>query len=187
MSVITGKVLAVEIDVQIKKQAGGTYPGWSIDYKSSDGEARSYAKHMNSLKYNAGLKSMLQELQPGDEFTLVSEKNAEGFLNPKTLQKGIVNVVQTPAQAPAAPAPSGTNSAPNTFQVNNELKEKQMRLDELKQPMIIRQVCLKAAAELATLLKHTTAEEVIKQADSFVRYVEFGSIEDMPNDDIEVN
>ena len=51
MAQINGTVVAVEIDVPVKKNGGGTYQGWSLVYKDNTGEIKTMSKHMNSLKY----------------------------------------------------------------------------------------------------------------------------------------
>ena len=114
-------------------------------------------------------------------------------LNPVKVYKSEGNVPE-PRQdvAPSKPfvKPATTSSGPNTFEVNNQLKEKQMKFDELRQPIYVRQTALKAASELADVLKLETEQAVLEQAKRFVRFIETGdsgSIEDMPSDDIEVD
>lgn len=84
---ISGKVVKVSIDVDVKKKDGGAYKGWKLVYEQSDGEVKTIQKHMNSLKYAAPLANGLKELNAGDTFTMEMEKEGD-FWNPKSIYKG---------------------------------------------------------------------------------------------------
>lgn len=187
---ITGKLVEVEFDVAIEKKGGGTYQGYRVTYKNAEGEYKSFAKPIQSLKYNAALAESLKGLSPGDTFTIEMVKK-DGFLNPTKAYKGPSQVQVTPAasQSSATQQQAQASGQRNTFEVNNELKEKQMKFDEMRQPIYVRQTALKAASELATVLGLKTEQDVMSQAKRFVVYIETGdtgSIEDMPNDDIDI-
>ena len=151
---VTGTVVSIEHEVQIAKNGGGSYPGSRVSYRDKDGTLREQNFHENALKFNAAIKNGLENLSAGDSFTMVKEKEND-FWNVKQIFKG-----EAPVQANSTPAPrpaaAPASSGPNTFEVNNQLKEKQMKLDEIRQPLIVRQTCLKAAAELAVLFKFKT-------------------------------
>ena len=183
MSIVKGTVLKISIDVAVEKKDGGSYPGWVLAYEDQNGEVKKIAKHMNSLKYLPDFSKTLKELSVGDRFTLEMVKKGD-FLNPVSIVKGFEGAPSTPnIQKAVTTQPSG----PNTFEVNNQLKEKQMKFDELRQPVYVRQTALKAASELAVVLKLETEVEVLAQAKRFVRFIETGdtgSIEDMISDDL---
>lgn len=190
MSDVTGKLVKVEFDVDVEKKAGGTYKAWRIVYEDFKGDIKSIAKPMGGLQYLPGLKNGLDSLESGDTFTMERQEK-DGFQNPTKIYKSDGAASQSPsATQPVARAAAPVPTGPNTFEVNNQLKEKQMKLDEIRQPLIVRQTCLKAAAELAVLFKFETEEEVMQQAKRFITFVETGntgSIEDMPNDDIDIS
>ena len=186
MSDIQGKFISFEPSMQAEKKAGGTYNAWRIIYEDGFGAVKNITKPAGTLLHTPGLKNGLERLVSGDSFVMERQEK-DGFQNPVKVYKseGAAQQAQPIAKA-AAPAPTG----PNTFEVNNQLKEKQMKLDEIRQPLIVRQTCLKAAAELAVLFKFKTEEEVLQQAKRFIAFVETGntgSIEDMPNDDIDIS
>jgi hypothetical protein len=183
MSIVTGTVVKISIDVSVEKKDGGSYPGWVLVYEDQNGEIRKIAKHMNSLKYLPDFSKNLKELSVGDRFTLEMVKKGD-FLNPVSIVKGFEGVPSTPNAQQSVPVQS---SGPSTFEVNNILKEKQMKLDEVKQPIYIRQSALKATSELAEILGLKTEVEIFAQSKRFVRYLETGdtgAIEDLMNDDL---
>lgn len=104
MAQINGTVVAVEIDVPVKKNGGGTYQGWSLVYKDNTGEIKTMSKHMNSLKYAQPLKNGLESLKAGDAFTLEQEKEGD-FWNPKSIYKSTATVATA---KPAYTAPSSS-------------------------------------------------------------------------------
>jgi hypothetical protein len=171
---IIGTVVAVDKNVEIEKKDGGTYPGTRLSYRTQEGKLQEQAWHENGLKYNHAVRNSLDEMQAGEKFTMTKEKNDKGFWEVKTLIKG---VAEAAPQQGKSYTPSNNNS--NTFEVNNQLKEKQMKFDELRQPIYVRQTALKAASELATVLKLKTEQDVLDQAVRFVKYIETGDTGDM--------
>jgi len=191
MSNITGKFVKYEPSVQVeKKDKSGTYNAWRLVYEDERGEIKSIAKPALGLQYLPALKNGLENLVAGDTF--IMERQEEGkFQNATKIYKS-EGAVQQAKGNPCAqiPVPVTLSTQPNTFEVNNQLKEKQMKFDELRQPIYVRQTALKAASELADVLELKTEQDVLEQAKRFVRFIETGdtgSIEDMPNDDIEVD
>jgi hypothetical protein len=174
MMIITGTVVSVERDVDIPKKDGGSYVGTRLTYRDNQGNLKEQNWHPNGLKYNHAVRNSLDEMQAGEKFTMTKEKGDNGIWNVKTLIKGVAGA--TPQQGKSY-TPSNNNS--NTFEVNNQLKEKQMKFDELRQPIYVRQTALKAASELATVLKLKTEQDVLDQAVRFVKYIETGDTGDM--------
>lgn len=182
---VTGTVVSIEHEVQIAKNGGGSYPGSRVSYRDKDGTLREQNFHQNALKFNAAIKNGLENLSAGDSFTMVKEKEND-FWNVKQIFKGEATVQANSTPAPVA---AQASSGPNTFEVNNQLKEKQMKFDVLRQPIYVRQTALKAASELSTIFKLNTPEDVLNLSKRFVTYIETGEtgmIEDMVNDDIDI-
>ncbi len=180
---ILGKVVSIDLETEAKGQKG-MYPAWELIYKDSEGEVKTIAKHINGLKYNKALSNGLAELSAGDKFTLEQEKNEGGYWEPKLVYKGHKEAT---ASTNSTPIKSGGNS---TYEVGNQLKERQQALDEERQPLIIRQTCLTAATNLATPLKLKTEADVLAQASRFITFIygdDKDGLENLVNDDIEVN
>lgn len=175
---ILGTVISINLNAQIKGKTS-TYPGCKFSYTDQNDDVKQENIHENGLKYNDALKNGLEQLNPGDQFTMEKQKEND-FWNVKNIYKGWEQSKAEPssqaAQKPAAkstPAPSGGT---NTFEVNNQLKERQMALDEVKQPMIIRQTCLTATANLAVILKLKSEADVVAQANRFVEFITTGEV-----------
>lgn len=194
MSNLTGTFVEVEFDANVEKRAGGTYNGFRVTYKDNKGEYQTMVKTMKTLEVTPGLRAGLDSLKAGEAFTIERKRDGD-FLNPTKAYVGQPVGGSEPAPAKVyTPGPKTASeqgmmpvAKTNTFEVNNELKEKQMKIDELKQPLIIRQVCLKAAAELADILKIKNEADLLAMSERLVAYVRTGatgSIEDMMNDDI---
>jgi hypothetical protein len=122
---VQGKVISVSTNTTVKKNGGGTYPGWELIYKSLDGEVRTIAKHVNDLKYKPALAEALNGLSAGDDFTLEQEKDAKsGFYNVLSLVKGTVSMepslpAETKSQA-AASANKGNSYQASTYPTADE-------------------------------------------------------------------
>lgn len=84
---IRGKVVEINLDAQIAKNGGGTYPGATISYRDANGKLQEKGFHTNSLKYNAALKNGLENLQTSDNFVAQAEKNDAGFWDWKSIAK----------------------------------------------------------------------------------------------------
>jgi hypothetical protein len=136
MAQVTGVVISISLETDVKKNGGGSYKGWELVYKSSDGEVRTIAKPVTGLQYNAPLKKQLGELSQGDEFTLTQEKNAAGFYDVKSIEKGIVEGGKAQASV------GSTNQARAPQAVSNyETREERTA----RQRLIVRQSSLTAA------------------------------------------
>lgn len=141
--IVIGTVISLNLKAKVKKNGGGFYDGWELIYKSSEGEVKTIAKPIQSLKFNKKLENGLSSLAAGDDFTMELEKNAGGFWDAKSVQKGIVEV-EAPA-APARPTVAG-NAAPARAGGTYETPEER----QAKQRYIIRQSSLSNAIEVLT-------------------------------------
>lgn len=160
-----GIVITVSLNTKAKKQAGGTYDAWELVYKNLDGEVKTIQKPVQGLRFNPALKASLESLSAGDEFTITLEKNAGGFWDVKSVEKGLV-VAAAPVVAPSASKPQ----AQNNYQGRDyETKAERTK----KQEYIIRQSSLSAAVAVLSAGAKTSpkVEEVLELADRFVAYV----------------
>lgn len=157
---VLGTVISVSLETDIKKQDGGTYKGWELIYKSNTGEVRTIAKPVQGLKFNAALRSGLQGLQPGDQFTLEQEKNAKGFNDVKSISKGWEQT-----------APQTSSPTPATRVTGSTYETKEERA--AKQKYIVKQSSLSAAIGILTTGAKSppSVDEVISLADKLVEYV----------------
>lgn len=169
MAQINGTVVAVEIDVPVKKNGGGTYQGWSLVYKDNTGEIKTMSKHMNSLKYAQPLKNGLESLKPGDSFTLEQEKEGD-FWNPKSIYKSTGGHIKDDGTvglgAKSAPAkPAYTAPSSSTYSTVEERAQ--------TQKYIVRQSSITAALKMMELnkVKDVTIDSVLALAGNFEGYV----------------
>jgi hypothetical protein len=163
MATVQGVVISVSLETDVKKQGGGTYKGWELVYKTLEGEVRTIAKPVQGLRFNAALKSALGSLSAGDEFTLTQEKNAQGFNDVKSIEKGFVHGI-------SEPAPTGTSSnsgstrntgttsnsyAARDFETKVERAERQrliVRQSSLAQAIAVKSVGAKGAIQVEDVL-----------------------------------
>ena len=169
MAQINGTVVAVEIDVPVKKNGGGTYQGWSLVYKDNTGEIKTMSKHMNSLKYAQPLKNGLESLKAGDAFTLEQEKEGD-FWNPKGIYKSTGGHIKDDGTvglgAKSAPAkPAYTAPSSSTYSTVEERAQ--------TQKYIVRQSSITAALKMMELnkVKDVTIDSVLALAGNFEGYV----------------
>lgn len=163
MAQINGTVVAVEIDVPVKKNGGGTYQGWSLVYKDNTGEIKTMSKHMNSLKYAQPLKNGLESLKAGDAFTLEQEKEGD-FWNPKSIYKS----KDIPAMLKGdvvVSKPAYTAPGSSTYSTVEERAQ--------TQKYIVRQSSITAALKLLELngVKKAGVDDVLDFAADFEAYV----------------
>lgn len=183
MASIQGVVISVSTETDVKKQGGGTYRGWELVYKTPEGEVRTVAKPVQGLRFNQALKNVLSELKAGDEFTLIQEKNAQGFNDVKSIVKGFVEVEHTPS----APRETQTKApAANNSYVARDFETKEERA--LKQRLIVRQSSVaQAVAILSVGAKSVNVDDVKKLAEDLTAFVyekkvDRGSVEDLEDD-----
>ena len=165
MAQVLGTVIAVGVDVDVKKQGGGTYKGWELVYKSDGGEVRTIAKPIQGLKFNKALEATLNNLVAGDQFTLEQEKNAQGFNDVKTITKGWVA-----GGTPTAPAAQKANGGDRVAYQASSYPTADERLKT--QTYIVRQSSLaQAVATLAVGSKGLDKAAVLALAEDYVGFV----------------
>lgn len=141
MRTLTGKVLGVEIGVQIEKKDGGFYEGWRLTFRDGSGKIQDVAKPIQGLKYQPSLRTSLEALKEGDFVTIDLEKNDKGFNDVVAIGKGDEMPTQTKAAAPA----------PRAYKT-----DRSERSDDV-QRMIVRQSSLAQAVNTLGLSKDPKA------------------------------
>lgn len=164
MAQINGVVLSVSLSTSVAKQSGGTYEAWELVYKTDSGEVRSFQKPVQGLKFNPNLKGQLAALVPGDAFVAVTEKNAGGFVEVKSVEKGSAVASSVPPQRqPSTPAT-------NNYQGRDyESKEERTK----KQELIVRQSSVSNAIQLLSIGAKTApkVDEVLSVAQQVFDFV----------------
>lgn len=162
---VNGVVVSVEIDVQVAKKDGGSYPGSRLSYRDDSGKLTEQAFHNNAFKFNAALKNSLQSLKPGDKIVIEKEKKGD-FWNVMgiTIAGEGGGVVESTTKLVASPK--------STYETPDERAQKQV--------YIIRQSSVGHAVELlaANGGKKNTPKEVIEVAKTFENYVLTGTFDD---------
>lgn len=154
---LTGTVVSVTLEMEAKKQSGGTYPAWQLVFRDRDGKVKDITKHVNGLKYTKGLKESLQSLAPGDEFTAVLEKRGE-FNEVTQIVKG------ADVAMPAQQAPTGGKVTGSNYETPAEREWNRIR--------IIRQSAINYAINLLKTEKSVPkVEEVLDVAVQFAKFV----------------
>ena len=163
---VFGQVVSVELDTQVAKKDGGTYPGARLTYRDSSGKIAEQAFHQNTFKFKAPLKASLASLSPGDNIEIEKEKNANGFWEVQSISKAGASPANPQAANPSSPPPQSAGKG------NWETKEER----EARQLYIIRQSSIGHAVELlaANGGKKNTVGEVLATAEQFVDYVLYG-------------
>lgn len=160
---ISGTVISVALETQVKNKAGNLYPAWQLIFKGPDGKVSDITKHINGFKYGGGpaLKAALEALQPGDNFTAVLEKKGD-FNEVTQIVKGDYTAV---AQAPATPASPATGRVTGS---NYETPEER----EWNRIRIIRQSGINYAINLLKTEKNIpSVDEVLVVAKQFAEFV----------------
>jgi hypothetical protein len=168
---ITGKVIEINLNAQVPKKDGGSYPGATITFRDANGKVQEKGFHANAFKYNAALKNGLENLSAGDEFTAVLEKK-DDFWNWLSVSKGIASATkeQTKSQNNTQQA---SKAAPSTYATAEERAQ--------TQKYIVRQSSITNALKLLELnqqelkgLKEKqtySTDDVIALASDFEAYV----------------
>lgn len=76
---LRGTIQIVEQDIQIPKNAGGTYPGTRITYVGPNGKSSKQAFHQVGLSKNPSLASDISALNAGDNVIFTYSINDKGF------------------------------------------------------------------------------------------------------------
>lgn len=169
---VVGTVISVEMDKSITKNGGGSYKGTGLLYRDESGSAKEQNFHNNALKYNPQLKDSLSSLIPGDQFTMVKEKEGE-FWNVKSITK---NAGNSGVNSVSNKTPANTSQGKGTWETPEERAKKQV--------YIVRQSSISAAVALAATKKvPPTAEDVIATAKLFEAYVFSDGAESDPDMD----
>jgi hypothetical protein len=140
MATVIGTVISIALDTAVKKQGGGTYQGWELVYKSNEGEVRTIAKPVTSLKFNQALAKELQALKAGDVFTLTQEKNQAGFNDVKSITLGADLSSAPPARQATGNTGGTAGAARSTYETPEERA--------VRQRLIVRQSSLTAAIDI---------------------------------------
>ena len=170
---INGKVIEVQVDVQVAKKGGGFYPGSLLTYRDHEGKACEQAFHENAFKFKAHLKEALTLLHVGDTFKMEKEKQGD-FWNVMSIVKtdGTEEVSVIP-QGRVAVGASSTVSKPagkvlgSTYETPEERAKKQV--------YIVRQSSISAAINMLSVnipsKSVISTEEVLEVAKEFEKYV----------------
>lgn len=171
-----GTVISVGIDVDVAKNGGGTYKGWELIYRTPNGEVRTLRKPIQGLRFNAPLKAILQSLVAGDNFTLVQEKNQQGYLDVKSISKGFEVGVSAPTAQSAGNTgqPRAASSAGNAY-ASRDFESKDERT--VKQRLIVRQSSLSQAVSVLSVGAKSSPkpQEILELAQVFTDWVYGGS------------
>lgn len=179
---VRGTVVSVEIDVQVAKKDGGTYPGARFSYRDESGALKEQGFHNNTFKFNGALKTQLANLNAGQKFVMEKVKNGE-FWN-------VTSILPEDNAAPVATTTGGAKAtAVASPKSNYETPEERAQ----RQVYIIRQSSLSNSIALVDALgdKKATPQSVIAQAKLFEAYV-FNTTkpevaeDDFPGDEDEV-
>lgn len=182
---VVGTFISYNENVQAQKKDGGTYQAWRLIFTKDSGEAETYTKPVQSLKFNRALASALKGLQAGEKFVIHEEKNAGGFWEVKNITKGEDT---SEPMALAAPQQAKTYSG-NTQSTGRDFETKEER--NKKQEFIIRQSSLERAIETLSIGAKAALNpgQVIELAEVYSKYVlsgkakvDDGSIEMMEDD-----
>ena len=160
------KIIAVEA-ANAKTKAGKDYKFLEVTYKNLSFDNKTETKKVMPF----GSKEVFKELEnagAGDVFTLLREKDNDGFWQWIGISAGDVELETTTAPtATAAPKAGGAVAAKSTFETPEERAKKQV--------YIVRQSSLSSAIDLLkTEKKAPTVAEVIAVAQQFTDYV-FGT------------
>ncbi|MBT9145723.1 MAG: hypothetical protein DDT42_01599 [candidate division WS2 bacterium] len=164
---VQGTIISLSLETEVKKNGGGSYKGWELVYKSSDGEVRTIAKPVQGLKFNASLKTQLESFLVGDKFTLEQEKNPAGFYDVKSIVQGwsggeVSAPVSTSAQTQKVSG--GTPYQSSSYPTKEERAQTQR--------YIIRQSSLtNAVATLSVGSKSLNPKDVLVLAEQYVDFI----------------
>lgn len=179
---VHGIVVSVDIDIQVPKNGGGTYPGSRLTYReTSSGKVQEQGFHNQALKFKPDVKNALVSLNTGDAIIIDKEKNDKGFWEVQSITKNDGTQAQAQTPATSVSGAKATASPKSTYETPEERAQRQV--------YIIRQSSISSAVELlaANGGKKNTVDDVINVAKAFEAYVfgiEFddGSIAIMKDD-----
>jgi hypothetical protein len=167
---LQGVVISYNPQAKVKKQGGGTYDAWELVYRTPENEVKTLAKPVQGLRFNAALKNTLSSLAAGDEFTAMLEKNANGYFDVQSVEKGLKNVQETVSREAAQP--DGNRQPARAGRVtgsNYETPEERAK----RQVLIVRQSSIGTAVEALKLTGRVPEkiEEIFDLAKEIEKYV----------------
>lgn len=152
--IITGTVVAIDMNATMKKKGGGTYDGVELTFKDGNGKTQTKGFHVKTFDFNTELKSELSSLNVKDEFTAEIEKDGD-FWNWKKVTKGA---------APQADTGTKYVKKENSYPTTDERAK--------TQEYIVKQSSITAALKFLELSKQEVNDDtVLKKADMFFNYV----------------
>lgn len=161
--IVKGTVVSIEIDVQVAKNGGGTYPGSRLTYRDEAGAIKEKAFHQNVFKFNAPLKVQLANLKTGEAFNMTMEKEGE-FWNVKGITPAGATPVVADKDVPATGKTTPYQAPKSTYATPEERAQTQV--------YIVRQSTLTQAIAYATLVaEQPTVEGIIRIAKQFEAHV----------------
>ena len=174
--IVQGTVLTVELDIDVPKNGGGTYPGGRLTYRDSkDGSTKDQCFHNNVFKFNPTLKTSLANLAPGVLFNMEKEKpDGSNFWSVKSISPstGEQAVPEKSASASKGNDASSYKATPNTSPKSTyETPEERAK----KQVYIVRQSSINQAIEYFKDNTPVTIKEILATAKVFEDHV-FGVI-----------
>lgn len=170
--IVTGTVVSVELDIEVPKNGGGSYPGGRLAYRDSTGAMKEQCFHNNVFKFQPDIKIALANLSVGVVFDMVKEKSGEFWkvisIKPST-QTSNLEVPPKGSQNTS----TGTNaevykttpytSPKSTYETPEERAKKQV--------YIVRQSSITAALTYIGDTKKVSTNDVIAIAKQFEAYV----------------
>jgi hypothetical protein len=187
---VTGTVVSVEIDVQVAKNGGGTYPGSRLTYRDADGALKEKAFHQNVFKFNKELKAQLTNIQQaGTQFVMDMQKEGE-FWNVKSIMPAGVVSAKPTNDTPATGKTAAYQAPKSTYATPEERAQTQVYI--VRQSAINAAVAL-TAANATHFKKEKAPADIIEIAKHFENYV-FNAgdnkkgltLDDFPGDEKEI-
>jgi hypothetical protein len=182
---IQGVVVSYSPNTKATKQGGGTYDAWELVYRNEKNEIKSVVKPATGLKFKPNLKTGLAALSPGDQFTMVMEKEND-YWTPQSVEKGLKDVQDMGAGSAAKPdgnralAPAREGKVTGSNYETPEERTIRREIDAKRQVIITRQATLNTALEALKAIHggpgQFTTDAVIALAKDFEKHV----YKDMP-------
>jgi hypothetical protein len=177
----TAKIKLISVESEKVKE----YYKLTVTYKNLD-TGKIEVKPM--FNFNEATKKAYDTLSKADEkseWIVGIVKNDKGYLDwveisPLTgdavpVQSAQVTPVTKTTKVPATNSSISSLGGKSTYEVNNEIQSMRLRLDEAKQPQIIRQSCIGYAVNLVG--PKASVEKVLEVAAAFEQWVYGGNIQ----------
>ncbi len=184
---IHGILVAFEMDVQVAKNGGGTYPGCRLSYRDDQGVLKEKPFHNNVFKFNGALKTQLANLKAGENFVAEVEKEGD-FWNWKSVQASTATPVVADKDVPATGKAAPYQAPKSTYATPEERAQTQVYI--VRQSTLTQAIALCAANAPYFKKERTTADiiNIAKEFESHVMGIKFddGSPQAMSSDENEV-